>query len=316
MDMMKKLPFFLPFGACRGRCVYCDQRSITGQNDAPSPDEVQNILKELKEPHEICFFGGSFCRFGYKTVRSYLDAVRTRAPRGSRIRFSTHPCDFDDPAILPLILEYNIGCIELGIPSLDPEVLSACKRQERADGILENLAALRDACMPIGVQIMIGLPGQTPASSLNDLKLLAEVKGPRGWDIRIYPCLVLQNTELAAMQQAGLYQPLSLPYATEWGGAVLTKALQYGFNPIRIGLQETTSLRAEICAGPYHPAAGELIFSDALTRLLAKNSKTGPWAIPANEISKLTGHADVGLNKLSALTDIDVSACRDLLSLF
>ena len=56
---MKKLPFFLPFGGCRGRCVYCSQATITGVEEMPSPEYVSSVLKELDGPREVCFFGGS-----------------------------------------------------------------------------------------------------------------------------------------------------------------------------------------------------------------------------------------------------------------
>ena len=69
---MKKQPFFLPFGGCRGRCVFCNQRAITGVDEVPSPQFVSSILKNLTEPVEVCYFGGSFCRFTFEKIKEYL----------------------------------------------------------------------------------------------------------------------------------------------------------------------------------------------------------------------------------------------------
>ena len=66
--MLKKLPFFLPLAGCRGQCVYCDQRAITGVRAVPSPADVREALRGLAGPREICYFGGSFCRFAPQLV--------------------------------------------------------------------------------------------------------------------------------------------------------------------------------------------------------------------------------------------------------
>ena len=123
MRKLKKMPFFLPFGGCHGRCVYCHQQTITGVSELPSPQYVSSVLSALTEPREVCFFGGSFCRFDYATVRSYLDAAANCAPKGSRIRFSTYPGDLRDDKLRSLVLSYPIACVELGIPSLDKKSL-------------------------------------------------------------------------------------------------------------------------------------------------------------------------------------------------
>lgn len=299
MGMMKKIPFFLPFGGCAGRCVYCHQETITGVSGLISPDAVARRLSEEDKPAEVCFFGGSFCRMGFAAVRAYLDAVRNFAPDGSRIRFSTYPGDLRDPELRGLVSSHAIACVELGIPSLDPDVLRACKRDDDPNAILSDLASLRDEGFPLGVQVMIGLPSQTPESSLGDIKALAEAKGAQDCDLRIYPALVLEDTELLRMASDGVYKPLTTMEAAEWGGFLLDAATSLGFRPIRVGLQESDSLAASVRGGPHHPALGELIAADALARKLARETPGGPWTIPRRHISKLTGHGAYGAGRLA-----------------
>lgn len=299
LGVMRRLPFFLPFGGCTGRCVYCHQETITGISRLISPSEVALRLSEEEHPVEVCFFGGSFCRFERDTMRAYLDAVRNCAPSGSRIRFSTYPGDLKDLKLRRLISSYNISCIELGIPSLDPAVLHTCKREADPGAILSCLTTLRDEGFPVGVQMMIGLPGQTPQSSISDIRMLAETKGEQGWDLRIYPALVLDGTELLRMMLSGAYKPLTVPEAAEWGGLLLDIATTLGFRAIRVGLQESDSLAAHVRGGPHHPALGELIAAEALARKLTRENPRGPWSIPFLHISKLTGHGAYGIKRLA-----------------
>jgi len=313
---MKKLPFFLPFGGCRGRCVYCSQQTITGVAEVPAPEYVREVLSKLDTPREVCFFGGSFCRFQFETVKAYLDAVSECAPHGSRIRFSTYPGDLDDPKMFELVASHNIACIEFGVQSLDPNVLASCRREADPEEILKSIAALRDASLPVGVQLMIGLPGQTKESSLCDITAIAKVKGELGWDLRLYPCLVIAGTELEFMMQRGEFKPLSLSEAVEWGGEFIDLATQLGFNPIRVGLQESELLASQVRGGPHHPALGEMIASYSLVQKLMRASKNGPWLVPSSEISKFTGHDDFGLGLLAENAGIKTAEAKELIKFF
>lgn len=313
---MKKQPFFLPFGGCTGRCVYCNQQTITGVQEIPSPQFVSSVLSSLTEPVEVCYFGGSFCRLSFKTIKEYLDAVLNDAPAGSRIRFSTYPGDLQNEKLRSLVLSYPIACIELGIQSLDFEVLSLCRREANPELVLENLLLLQNESVPLAVQLMIGLPGQTLDSSINDIKKLAEIKGECSWQLRLYPCLVIENTELNEMMQNGRYTPLTVDEAVKWGGKLLESATSLGFVPIRAGLQESELLASQVRGGPHHPALGELMFSESIVQKLFRLNPNGPWVVPSCEMSKFTGHGRYGLRRLAELTGISEKKAAENLSFF
>ena len=313
---MKKHPFFLPFAGCKNRCVYCNQRTITGVNKIPSPQDVIEELKVLKEAVEVCFFGGSFCRLGIETIKDYLDAVVNHAPSGSRIRFSTYPNDLNDKKLRDTVLSYPIACIELGVQSLDSEVLSLCHRDIDPSEVLDSLAELREENIPLAVQLMIGLPGQTESSSMSDICKLAKIKGAAEWQIRIYPCLVMENTELYTMMQENKYTPLSLNEAIRWGGKLIDKATSFGFTLIKAGVQETEELALQVRGGPHHPALGELMIGESFVYRLIRLNPNGPWVIPAIHMSKLIGHNQYGLKRLAELSDMSGEEIREKLSFF
>lgn len=294
----------MPYGGCRGRCVYCSQAAITGISEIPSPEYVASVLDKTTEPVEVCYFGGSFCRFEQSTIEAYLNAVVRHAPSGSKIRFSTYPGDLKDKALRDFVLSYPISCIELGIPSLDPKVLAMCQREASPDATLYDLATLKNESVPIAVQMMIGLPGQTQESSIKDLSMISNIKKECAWQLRLYPCLVIEGTKLHEMMQRGEYTPLSVDEAVFWGGAFIDHAVSLGFIPIRIGLQESALLASSVRGGPHCPSLGEMILGEAASRALVRKKPRGPWQIDSKDISKFTGHSRFGIKRLAALSNM------------
>ena len=303
---MKRIPFFLPMLSCPHRCVYCDQNRITGQTVAPKPSDVAQSLSSVNEPAEVCFFGGSFSCMSPDLQRLYLEAA-SAAPSGSVVRFSTHPrCVSEDR--IGLLSPFPISMVELGISSLDDEVLATCRRGYGEEEALSAVSRLLDAGLTTGVQLMIGLPGQSMESSLRDLRLLASVKGPRGMALRIYPTLVLPGTELEALRSRGAYEQLDVPRAIAWTSAMIVAARDLGFSLQRVGLIETESLHRSVPEGPYHPCFGEFARAESLSALLARNSARGPWALSSRDFSILHAHAGYGVLSLSKKTGLSPSS--------
>lgn len=314
---MRSLPFFFAMAGCSGHCIYCDQKRITGESATPSPCEIREKLQALDEPVEIAFFGGSFTCMPPERIDSYIEATKT-APKGSTLRFSTHPLCISREILArmkdPSGESCPIACVELGISSLDDGVLKSCARGYSGDEALQALELLVQEGLQPGAQLMIGLPGQDEASTLDDLRRLAKVKGPRSMDLRIYPCLVLSGTPLEELWASGRYTPIETGHAARWSGRLLLEALDLGFNVLRVGLAETPSLAASVKSGPHHPAFGELAWGDCLARLLTRNSINGPWIEHRSRRSFFTGHGKWGLKRLIELSqgsEADVKSSLD-----
>ena len=301
----RSLPFFFATAGCTRRCLYCDQALITGKPAAPTPDEILHGIKRLAEPTEIAFFGGSFTCLPPERMAAYLEAA-SAAPRGSTLRLSTHPLCVS-PEIIARLKNHTreacpLACVELGISSLDNGVLETCARGYSGHQALLALDLLVQEGLPAGAQLMIGLPGQDEASTLEDLRQIAKVKGPRSMDLRIYPCLVLAGTLLERLWASGRYVPLETGTAAKWAGRLLLEAMDLGINILRVGLAETSSLASSVRSGPHHPAFGELAWGDCLARLLARNSGEGPWVEHRKRMSLFTGHGKWGLERLRELS--------------
>lgn len=310
----------MPFRGCLRKCIYCNQVLITGRNEMEelSPETVSRELMRHSDAIELCFFGGSFARQRIEKIKSYLDAIRY-APPGSEITFSSYPGDFEGPRgkeLIDLLSGYPIGTIELGVPSLDSRVFRICGRDDEPERIKNSISFLRNEGIHIGVQIMIGLPGQTFESVLSDLDVLGGLmEGAPSWHLRIYPCLVLRDTKLASLYRHGEFTPLDLEAAVKQTGALLHRAERLGFTVIRVGLPESVSLRESVLAGPYHPSFGELALSEKLVTHLVSDAPRGPWHIDSRQISHLTGHGGYGIKRLAVLSLMTVDDVKSLVKM-
>ena len=313
----RSLPFFFSMAGCARRCIYCDQSRITGVGTAPEPADIRRRVGGLDGPAEVAFFGGSFTCLPAERMEACLQALKG-APPGSSLRLSTHPLCLSPEAIRLLkglsATSCPVSCVELGISSLEDRVLENCGRGYSGEQALAALDLLLAEGLPAGAQLMVGLPGQDEDSSLDDLRRIAALKGPRAMDIRVYPCLVLSGTPLEKLWIAGRYEPLSIESAARRTGLLLREALALGFNVLRVGLAETASLSGSVVSGPHHPAFGELAWGDCLARMLAGGSPAGPWVEHSRWRSFLAGHGKWGMRRLSELTGIPLDEVETSLS--
>jgi hypothetical protein len=79
---------------------------------------------------------------------------------------------------------------------------------------------------------------------------------------RLYPCLVLEGTELAALWRSGAYSPWPLGPAVDALAHALLTLWAAGVPAARIGLAEEPGL--SVLAGPRHPALGQMARARAL----------------------------------------------------
>ena len=303
--LRKKLFFFFSMEGCKRPCIYCDQKAITG---SPIPDinAALKLVGSISSPVELCFFGGSFTCLPEHVQVQWLELVNS-SPKGSTVRFSTHPQCITDKTI-SIFSNYPVSMVELGVSSLDDNVLKTANRGYTCNEVLNVISLLFDKNFEVCAQMMIGLPGQTLNSSLSDLSILDMARKGRKMSLRIYPCLVLKNTPLEELYNLGKFAPLEIDQAAEQAGELIYIAQLRGYEICRVGLQETDSLSRSVVAGPHHPALGEMAFSHALARKLYMDSKDGEWVIPRKYISQMTGHDKLGIKKLSSLSGLQIEA--------
>ena len=323
---MKIIPIFVPHVGCPNNCVFCNQRTITGQKNVAVDREyvhstVEKYIKTIDKGTytEIAFFGGSFTAIDMKIQEELLSAAKYYKDSGivNRIRCSTRPDAINDE-ILKLQKEYGMDIIELGIQSLDDEVLKLSNRGHNKRQSTEASFLIKKEGFILGHQIMPGLPG---SSREKDIKTCIESIGMKPDVVRIYPTLIIKDTELCNMYENGSYRPLTIDEAVEISAYIYCLYKVNNINVIRIGLQNTDSINEDedVKAGPFHPAFRQLvedrIYCTALLNFLGKMNLEGENITiyaPDNLISYIAGQNKANINKLKEELSIEQISFKNI----
>jgi histone acetyltransferase (RNA polymerase elongator complex component) len=184
------------------------------------------------------------------------------------MRISTRP-DYINEEILNLLSMYGVKTIELGAQSLDDEVLQASNRGHSIEAVKHAAKMIKNRGISLGIQTMIGLPGDSKEKALNTAKKVIEIAPDI---VRIYPTLVIKNTYLQKMYLNGRYIPLTIDEAVDICAELLAMYEENSINVIRIGLQPTDNISetGDVEAGPFHPAFRQLVQSKLLLNKMIK----------------------------------------------
>ncbi len=194
------IPIFVPHLGCQNDCIFCNQKSISGEQREVSAKEVKEqiefYLKSFKNKEnaivEVAFFGGSFTGIPQIKQEELLQTVQEYIKNGQvdSIRVSTRP-DYINKEILKLLKRYKVHTIELGVQSSNDYILKRSKRGHTFEDVKKASKLIRKNGFCLGHQMMVGLPESTRLDELNTAKDLAKLK-PK--IVRIYPVLVIKNT--------------------------------------------------------------------------------------------------------------------------
>lgn len=324
---MKKeyiIPIFVPHLGCPNNCTFCNQKRISGQTKMVTAQDVKDtidfFLKNFRDDYkyvEVAFFGGSFTAIDEKIQVQLLEAVQEyiQNKKVNSIRISTRP-DCIDKEILKRMKKYHVKTIELGVQSTNNYILKRCKRGHTYEDTKKASKLIRRHGFILGHQMMVGLPESTKQDEINTAKELIRLK-PK--IVRIYPVLVIKDTELADEYERGDYTPLTVGQAVERCKDIVDLFNRNKINVIRVGLQNTEEItdpgteKSSVIAGPYHPAFRQLVESsmwyDSIVNKIKKvNAKVKKVKIIANDVNvnNIIGHKKENIEKLKDVYDVEV----------
>lgn len=298
MEKKYNIPIFVPHKGCPYDCVFCNQRRITGQIKETVPDDVTEIierhLKTLPKDAavEAAFFGGSFTGIPIDEQSALMERVSPyiRSGQIEGIRLSTRP-DYIDDTILTNLKKYGVTTIELGVQSMNRDVLRAANRGHSAEDVKRAARLIHEYGFDLGVQQMTGLPQDTPERSIETAEQLISLKPVC---VRIYPTLTIKDTALEVMYKAGQYVPQTVDEAVKLCKRLVLMYEEAGVKVIRVGLQPTEEINenASVTAGPFHAAFGELVENEIYYDIIASQHPCGDVLIYVNprEVSKVCGN--------------------------
>lgn len=295
------IPIFVSHKGCPHDCVFCNQKKITGMEAEIDGSDVEGIIREhLKTIDrknafvEVSFFGGSFTGIPIFQQNELLAVANSALNNGliDAIRLSTRP-DYINEEILLNLKNYNVKIIELGVQSMDDEVLIRSERGHTQEDVVNSSRLIKTYDFQLGLQMMIGLPGDNEEKDMETARKIIKLKPDF---VRIYPTLVIRQTNLEEMFIKGQYIPLELEEAVSISKKLYKEFIRNKIDVIRLGLQvtEQINLGKDVVAGPFHPAFRELVesslFNDMIKYVIFKEFKDSPnieiWISP-KDISKL-----------------------------
>ena len=318
------IPIFVPHLGCPNDCIFCNQKSISGQKKNITKEDAKKIIdnylesiKDNKNEKEIAFFGGSFTGIEEEKQEELLSLAYeyVKAKKVNSIRISTRP-DYINRKILKRLKKYKVKTIELGVQSANDYVLEKAQRGHTFEDVKKASKLIRLYGFRLGHQMMVGLPESTQEDEINTAKALIKLKPKM---VRIYPVLVVKGTKLEKDYEEGKYTPLTLARVIETCKKLVRMFADKKIDVIRVGLQNTDEItdpsdkNSEVIAGPYHPAFRQLVESemwyDAIVEKIKKlNVKVSKVEIKVNPMdsNNVIGHKKQNIIKLKKTYDVDL----------
>lgn len=257
--------------------------------------QVEKYLSYFDDPHnlELAFYGGSFTGLKNSLIEEYLKVGYKYIEKGivSTMRVSTRP-DYINKAKLDLLKKYGVETIELGVQSMNNEILDANKRGTSKNRIIKASEDIKKSGFNLGLQMMTGL---YKSSKEDDIETALEIARLSPDFVRIYPTMVLPDIELYDLYREGKYKVSTTDQMLDTVTRIVAIFESLDIEIIRIGLYSGGDERDYERIGPFHPALRQIVYSrlykSFLTSILNDfNEKDIRLGAPGKDLSYLVGY--------------------------
>ena len=230
---------------CPGKCIFCPEVAGLPKSYLPLEPGVQRAQANRFDPfQQVTSRLSSFTHNGHATDKIellILGGTWSAYPRGYQERFVQRCFDalngresesLAQAQLLNETAEHrNVGLvmetrpdhitldevrrlrwlgatkIQLGLQSLDDAILAANNRGHTVEDSRRAMRMLRLAGFKLHAHWMPNLLGATPPSDIQDFKRLWDDPALRPDELKIYPCSLIQGTELYNRYERGQYRP-------------------------------------------------------------------------------------------------------------
>ena len=227
-----RLYVHLPY--CRYRCSFCYFAVKVGAQRDAMERYVAAVQRELEwiprgsRLTQLFVGGGTPTALPADLLDEVLGSVFGRVSRsGEGVHTIETSPETMSPEHLDVIQRHRIGRVSMGVQSLVPEVLDTVHRKHETRQALDACTLLVDAGLVMNVDLIYGLPGQTPESFLADLTTLAALGVPA------VTCYSLRVTERTPVTRAVGREPFALGQLMAWRAFVKESAESLGYTQTR-----------------------------------------------------------------------------------
>ncbi len=172
---------------------------------------VGGTFSVYPEDYKIAFFKGMFDGINEFESGSLEEAQKyneTAPHRVVGISVETRPDWVTEKEVI-LWRKLGVTKVQLGVQAFDEEVMKKIKRGHSLSAVAEATRMCRNAGIKICYHLMPNLPGSTPEKDVESARIMFE-DGRFGPDfLKIYPAMVIPDTEMHKMWERGEYQSYS-----------------------------------------------------------------------------------------------------------
>ena len=266
--------------------------------------EVMQLINEV--------FIGSLTGKTEEEQREFLEDFRKKNKK-DKIKIAILP-NLVNKSLIKMLKGYNVSTIELEVQSTNGYILKKCGYTYSLEDIKKACKMIKWNRLKVSIQVGVGLPDSTKIDELNTAKDISKLKPNL---VRIYPMVVVKNTNLEKDYNNGEFEPLTLNQAIE-----RCKEEIYAFNrkkvkQISIVKQNelNKSEEKEIIAGPYHEEFAQLVtdsiwYDSIVDRIKKYNVKVKKVKIEVNpkELPNIIGYNRENAEKLEEFYDVEITA--------
>ncbi len=220
-----RLSLYIHFPWCIQKCPYCDFNSHIKPERLPEKQYIESLTSDLKQElpdiwgrriHSVFLGGGTPSLFSGQSIDYLLSQIRAilSLNPSTEITIETNPNSADSENFLSY-KKSGINRISIGAQSFNPQHLKALGRIHSPDEIVSAIELAKKAGFSnINLDIMFGLPNQTQAEALVDLKkaIALEPQHISWYQLTIEPNTIFSskppvlplNDEIFETQQMGI----------------------------------------------------------------------------------------------------------------
>ena len=167
------------------------KRAFDGFNSYPNRDEI----------------GDSDSFDGAESLEEAKKRNETAEVRNVGVTFETRP-DIAETEHVNRILEMGGTRVEMGVQTVFDETHERTNRGHGMDKVIEATKRLKNAGFKVAYHLMLGLPGEGYEEDIEKFKKTFSDPDLQPDEIKIYPCEVIEGTELYRRYEEGEFDPI------------------------------------------------------------------------------------------------------------
>ncbi len=175
---MKEIALYIHIPFCSTKCKYCAFSVLTDQHQK---DEYLSALEQeltIRLSHDtsiktIYFGGGTPSTLQIHEVESILHTIDTQSDTANlqEVSFEVNP-EHVTAEYIQALLHLGVTRVSMGVQSLNEEALRIAGRSHNAQQALLAMSILHDSNISWNADLILGLPGQDPAETLDHLETI------------------------------------------------------------------------------------------------------------------------------------------------